>query len=114
MNPNQLTATSNSASQTVTQSPQSASAAGGNTADSAGVQPGTASALLNSQGGIQLRNTGVSTVSLNPTTFTSATSTQAHVAKHHVNLPLLGLAALLILAAIFLFWTSDRSVNSTT
>ena len=84
---------------------------------SSGVQPGTAASLLNGQAGVPLHGTALSTVNLAP----GATATQTHAStaaaakpKHHTNPVLFGVAVLLLLVAIVLFWLTSRSVKNTT
>jgi hypothetical protein len=117
---NQLTATSGSGEQTTTQSPQAATQPSTGGTVSSGVQPGTATSLLNGQGSVQLYPTSLPTVGLSGATGAAATGTVAAatpakpVAKHHANPVLLGSSALLLVVAIVLFWITSRSVKTTT
>lgn len=116
---NQLTAVNGSGDQAATQSPQSASQpATGDTASS-GVQPGTATSLLNGgQGSVQLHPSALSTVDLGggagAATGTVAGTAAKTATRHHVNPVLFGVSALLLVVAVVLFWTTSRSVKSTT
>jgi hypothetical protein len=59
----------------------------------------------------------LSTVSLTPGTASTNTRTStaaSPAAKHHVNAVLFGVAALLLVAAVILFWLTGRSAKSTT
>jgi len=112
---NQLTTTSNSlSSQTVTQSPQTATGSNGASPLSGSVQPGTAVSLLNSNVGMQLHGTALTTINLSTSNSTSATPTLQSAQKHHIYIPLFGLSALLVLVAIVLLSTANRSVKTTT
>ena len=108
---NQLSATTNSTTQSNTQSPQTVGTTSG-TAQSSSVQPGTASTLLVSQNGITLHPTALPHASLTSGTIKApATPVPQH---HHWNPVLTGLAVLLFLAAIVLFWGAGRGVKTTT
>jgi hypothetical protein len=110
-----LATTSNAGEQTATQSPQASVGSAPATAQAGSVQPGTAASVLTSQGGQQLTPTSLPTVSLGTSTGTRTTATTQPVAqKHHVNPTLAGFAILLLLVAAVLFWTTSRSVKSTT
>jgi len=78
------------------------------------VQPGTASALLNAQGSVQLDGPQVSTISLAPTIQATIKPAPDVTPKHHVNAALFGIAALLLVTAIILALIIQRSVKNTT
>lgn len=105
----------NVASQANTQSPQTSAGSGSPTAAPASkVQPGTATALLSSQGGVALHPTALPTVNINTATSTTAATTTNNTPKHHVNPVLLGFPVLLVVVAVVLFWAMRRSVKNTT
>lgn len=108
-----LTTTAATGTQTTTQSPQTSSAAGFANSPSSGVQPGTAESTLQSkQGGIPLGQASLSTVSLN--TATVAKPRIVTPKSHHINPALFGVSLLLLVVAVGLFWTTSRSVKTTT
>jgi hypothetical protein len=107
-----LTATTNSASQNTTQSPQTAGAGNNSTAQAGSVQPGTAANVLTSQNGISLQQTQLSTVSLAPASNTQTNITPAPA--RHINPFLVIVAVILFLIAAWMFLSTTRSVNSTT
>jgi hypothetical protein len=111
----QLTTSTGASSgvQSTTQSPQSAGQPASVGTQASGVQPGTASTLLNSQGGLPLHGTALSTVNLNATSGVTAAPTSSP-AKHHTNPVLFGLSALFLVAAVVLFWAVGHSVKNTT
>lgn len=110
---NQLTTTS-SKDQATTQNPQLAGQPAANGAQSSSVQPGTAAALLNNQGGVPLQEKVLPSVNLTATTSSVVTRPEPNtVAKHHVNLSLFILPALLVTAALVLFWVAGRSPKNT-
>lgn len=103
------------AGQANTQSPQTSAGSGSPaSAPASGVQPGTATALLNGQGGVALHPTALTTVNINTAAPTTAAATVNNTPKHHVNPVLLGFPALLVLVAAVLFWAMRRSVKNTT
>lgn len=111
----QLTATSNpsAGSQSTTNSPQptvAANSVSGGTPSS--IQPGTATSVLTSAGGIPLTAKALSTVNL------SATSTQATTAaqpsQHKTNSGLLAFPFILVVVAAVSFWLTTRSAKNTT
>lgn len=115
----QLTTTSNSQLQTTTKSPQIAGQASTNNATRASkVQPGTATALLNSKDGIPLEGTKSLKISLSNGAIAQTASQSAATApmppKHQVNPVLLGVSALLFITAIVLVWATMRSAKNTT
>lgn len=117
---NQLTTSAGSSSpesQVNTQNPQG-SAPQLNTGTQPGdLQTGTASGLLNGSAGITLRSPALPSVSLPPVTATAVAASQplkAAAPSHHANTGLLGLAAVLLLVAIAVWWSISRSVKSTT
>ncbi|HEY5442561.1 MAG TPA: hypothetical protein VIJ68_03415 [Candidatus Saccharimonadales bacterium] len=112
-----LPTTGSSQSQSATQSPQAGVQSISSGAKSSSVQPGTTTSLLSgSTSGVALRPTALPTVNLTnvPATSTQAT-TQAAPAKapHHVNSALLGMAILLFVVAVVLFWVTNRSAKNT-
>jgi hypothetical protein len=113
-----LSATGSSQSQTTTKDPQASVQSLNTGTPSSGVQPGTAETLLNSQVGVPLHGTALSTVDLAPSAAAAKVQTSTIVSppppKHHTNPVLFGAALLLLLAAIVLFWFTKRSVKSTT
>ena len=113
---NQLTTGTGSGVQSTAQTPQSASQGTTGGTQSSSVQPGTATALLSSPGGLPLQGTKLTTVSLNAATpaTVASVSPAAALPKHHVNTALFGFSALLLVVAIVLFWTANRSVKNTT
>jgi len=113
---NQLTATASSGSQATTQSPQAQAVVQeqANGVKTGSVQPGTATALLNSQGGVPLHLKALSTINLaNASPVTVTVPPAASLPKHHVNMTLFGLSGLMLLVAVVLFWAMRRSVKST-
>ena len=111
---NQLTTTTSSGQQGSTQSPQTAGQSGSTGTQSSSVQPGTATALLNSQNGVPLHGTALSTVSLNNSSNTLVPSPAKPAYKRHINSPLMGVSVLLFIIAVVLFWAVSRPVKSTT
>jgi cobalamin biosynthesis Mg chelatase CobN len=101
-------------SQANTQSPQSNNQSIATGTKSSSVQPGTATALLSSQGGVTLYPTALPTINVNTATSTTATTTANNTPKHHVNPVLLGFPVLLVVVAVVLFWAMRRSVKNTT
>src|SRR5580765_1030313 len=114
----QLTATSGSGTQTTTGTPQSVpiTAGFGGGTQASGVQPGTATSLLNSSQGVELTPTALPSVSLDSTTTAGKTTSVIPLAAkpHHLNLGLLGISAVLVVVAIVLFWSMNRSAKNTT
>lgn len=113
----QLTAVSGSGTQTTTGTPQAVpvTAGFGGGTQSSGVQPGTATALLNSGQGVELTQTSLPTVSLDNSTAGQTTSVVPLAVKaHHINAGLLSVPVLLILAAGIFFWLTNRSAKTTT
>jgi hypothetical protein len=107
-----LNTTSGSGTQATTQSPQSAGAATATTNSNA-VQPGTASDLLRSNNGVELKSTPLTTVSLGAKSSTS-TAQPPVTNQHHIN-PVLGVFSVaLFILAIVLFWLTSRSAKNTT
>jgi hypothetical protein len=106
----------NPTSQANTQTPQSSAAPATNATPSGSVQPGTATSLLTSKGGVQLTNQVLPTISLGTTLTGTEQSAPAQVAqpKHHANVFLLGVAAVLFVMAIAFFWSTARSAKNTT
>jgi hypothetical protein len=112
---NQLTTVNGSGEQTTTQSPQSATQPAATGTLSGSLQPGTASNLLNGQGGVALHGTSLSTVSLSAASPATTASTAAVTpVKHHPIPALYGVSTLLLVIALILFWTTSRSVKITT
>jgi hypothetical protein len=115
----QLTATSNSQSQTTAQgsSLQPTGQASGSGTPSSNVQPGTSTSLLSNGGeGVALHGSALSTVDLSGQATASASVAAPKPVKpiHHVNPALFGLPAVLLVLAIALFWLTKRSVKITT
>lgn len=109
-----LNTTSGTGNQATTQSPQVAGSSGTTGAKASSVQPGTASDLLRSQQGIQLKDTPVTTVNLSEAT-SSGTVQQTPATKHHHINPALGAFSIaLFVLAIVLFWITSRTAKSTT
>lgn len=113
---NQLTTGTGSGVQSTTQTPQSAGQGATGGTQSSNVQPGTATALLSSPGGLPLQGTKLTTVSLNAATPATVASVSPATSppKHHVNTALFGFSALLLAVAVVLFWATSRSVKNTT
>jgi hypothetical protein len=116
-----LTTAPAAGNQGTTQNPQSAPSGqtiSGASAQSGGVQPGTAKDVLTNQNGLSLHTTALTAVSLDQTT--SSTGSQAQPAPavqkpaHHINPALIGISIILIIVAIGLFWMINRSAKSTT
>ena len=98
---------SNSGDQTSTQSPQAAQPAnGGGAANAGSIQPGTANQALESTQGISLNPTPVSTVSLGGST---GQVSSALPRQQHFNPVLAGLALVLLVVAVILFWAVSAS-----
>lgn len=103
---------------TNTQTPQSSVGPATGATSSGNVQPGTASSLLSTSSaqGISLQNQTLPTVTVNG----SSTGTIQQPAKqtgstsHHANGLLIGIAAVLLVAAIAFFWTTAQSEKNTT
>jgi hypothetical protein len=116
MTTNPLTATTGSGAQTNTASPQSVGQSVATGAQSSSVQPGTATSLLNGEGGVSLHSTALSTVNLDsPGAAPASIANQATPKpQHHVDSALLGFPALLVVVAIVLFWAVSRSGKTTT
>jgi len=104
--------------QAATQNPQSIPTQSiGASAQSGGVQPGTASSLLSSGNGSALHGTALTTVSFGSTiagTQTSNKTSNSAPASHHVNALVFIIPALFCVIAIGLFWQMTRSAKSTT
>ena len=116
-----LTTAPATGSQSTTQNPQtvpSAQTIGGASKQSAGVQPGTATSLLNSQNGVSLSATPLTIVDLSNTEASTAITTKSDAASikptHHVNTALIAISIGLVVVAIGLFWAIQRSAKSTT
>lgn len=110
----QLTTTTGSGTQTATQTPQAAGTSGASTAAASGVQPGTATSLLNNtQGGIALKDSPLSIVGLGQQTQSQATQTVPHSARH-TSPVLFGFSIILFAVAIAMFWATARSAKTTT
>lgn len=107
---------------TNTQTPQSSVGPSTNATSSSGVQPGTASTLLSTSTaqGISLQNQVLPTVTVSATSTgtvrQAAQNTNASdvAAKHHANGLLIGIAVVLLVAAVVFFWTAARSEKNTT
>lgn len=109
------TADSSGGTQTTTQTPQSAGASNATTASASGVQPGTATSLLNnSQGGITLDNTQLSVVGLGQRTSAQTVQAAPTPPKHQTNPAVLGISVLLFVVAIAMFIITIRSSKTTT
>lgn len=108
-----LSTTSNGGTQLTTQSPQVAGNTNNGGGASSGLQPGTASDLLRSSNGVQLKQTPLSTVALGDRT-TSSTQTAEQPKGHHINPVLEIFSITLFILAIALFWFTSRSVKNTT
>lgn len=100
-------------SQTTTQSPQTAGSTGNGGGISSEVQPGTASDLLKSQNGIQLKDTPLTTVSLAPAS-SSAQTAAVETHHHHINPALGAFSITLFVVAVVLFWLTSKSAKTTT
>ncbi len=110
----QLKTVSGSGTQSATQTPQAAGTSAGQTAAAAGVQPGTATGLLNSSNaGIALKNTPLSVVGLGQRTGTASVQAQP-LAKHHTSPVLFGFSIILFVLAISMFAMTARSSKNTT
>jgi hypothetical protein len=105
-------------SQASTQTPQASVGPSGAATTSGGVQPGTASSLLttSSATGISLKSQVLPTVTVSGTSTGSlqAADTKTTPAKHHANVVLVGIAVVLLVAAVAFFWTTARSAKNTT
>ncbi|HVW23092.1 MAG TPA: hypothetical protein VHB51_01220 [Candidatus Saccharimonadales bacterium] len=116
-----LTTTSGGGTQQNTDSPQN-STSGGNFGGqkASAVQPGTATNLLNGGAGttgVPLVNTPVTRVSLSSagSHTQAAVSTPKHApTHHHVNPALLGIVAVVFVAAFVMFWSIAQSAKNTT
>ncbi len=98
---NSLTTTTSSGEQTTTQSPQMAGQPAAAGTQSGSVQPGTAAALLNNQGGILLQDKVLPSVNLTATTSSVAARVQPKpAAEHNVSFVYFVLPALLLLVAV--------------
>lgn len=108
-----LNITPGSGTQSATQTPQSAGSPNNGGTETSGVQPGTASDLLRSSNGVQLKQTPLTTVNLDTAKAGSAQPVQ-RTEGHHIH-PVLGVfSAALFILAIALFWLTSRSVKNTT
>jgi hypothetical protein len=116
MDSNLLTTGTNSGTQTSTQSPQTAGKPSSSAANSSGVQTGTAASLLNSDSGVPLSATPLTTVNINGKAGTTTNSTVATTtaAKHQVNPALVGITGLFIIIAVISFLAISRSAKNTT
>ncbi len=105
-------------SQSTTQSPQSLPNSGLNTAAASKVQPGTATSVLNSNTGISLGNSQLSTIDLNSTSSSTksqkVSAASIVVPKHHVNTLLLSVCVALFLAAVASFIFVSKIEKNTT
>lgn len=119
MEDNELTVSggsTNSAGQASNQSPQQST---NNTfvgARSSAVQPGTASAALTNNQGIQLESQPLTAVNVGNTASSQTTATKPALTPDNskINPVLLVLTLLFIVVAIAMFWAIQRSVKSTT
>ncbi len=111
-----LNTTTGSGTQSATGTPQTVGEASTNNAAPAGsVQPGTATNLLNSSGGISLSGSQVTTVDLSGTTATSTQATTEPPAQpHQVNTVALGIFIVLAVVAVLVFVFMQRSAKNTT
>jgi len=110
-----LTATSGTGTQTTTQSPQAATTGSTSPAQPTGLQPGTATSLLNGQGSVTLQPTPLSTISLGGTSQqTTSSPSLAPVRHQHVNFVLVGLVAVVLLIALVCTVVFSKQVKSTT
>ncbi len=106
--------------QGTTQNPQSVpsgQAIAGASARSGGVQPGTSKNVLTSQNGLSLHASTLTAVNLDTTASATAQAKPAPTAKkpdHHINPALVAVSIALIIIAIVLFWTINRSAKNTT
>jgi hypothetical protein len=96
---------SNSGDQTSTQTPQAAQPATAGVS-SGNVQPGTANSALQSNQGISLTPTPVSTVNLSGSTGQVSTALPK---QQHLNPVLVGLTLALLVVAVVLFWAVSAS-----
>lgn len=113
----QLPTTGTSQSQSATQDPQAGVQSPSAGAQASGVQPGTASDLLNGQQGVVLNNPALPSVNLGKSgtsTATAAATSHQTTAKHHVNSALLAFPLVLVFLAAVLIWTIGHSAKSTT
>jgi hypothetical protein len=109
-----LSTSSNSGEQTTTQSPQASVGSAPATANASSVQPGTAAAVLTSQNGQTLHPTSLNSVTLGASSTQTVAATAQPAPAKHFNYGLGGVAVVLFLVAVLLFWTTSRSVKSTT
>jgi hypothetical protein len=109
----QLTTGQGSGTQAATGNPQTITPTN-TTALASSVQPGIASSLLRSQGGIPLSSTALPTVSLGSVSQQTQTQPVQPLPAHHINTTYLIAPGLLFVIAIIAFWLTSRSVKSTT
>jgi hypothetical protein len=109
-----LSTTPASGTQGATQSPQTSAptSSGTASADSGQIQPGTTNSLLQSHDGTTLHPGALTTVNLSSST--NSFSQAKAVEPRHINGALLFFSILLFVAAVVLFWATNRSVNKTT
>jgi hypothetical protein len=102
-----------SGSQASTQNPQSAGQQplSSNSAGS-DVQPSGTDSVLNSDGGIPLIQTTGESVGLASSSTSTAPTTA--LPAHHPDLALFGFSGVLLLMAIYLFWSTAHSAKNTT
>ena len=109
---NNLPTTTSSQSQSTTQSPQNSAAYNGYRGQlSSQVQPGTSTNVLTSNQGVPLRGAALPSVRL---TASTQQTPPAATAPRHIHPVLFIFSFLLFVAAIALFWSASRSVNTTT
>jgi len=109
-----LNTTTGSGTQSATGTPQTVGEAN-TTAQSGSVQPGTATSLLNSSGGITLGNNALTTVNLTAnTSATTQTATTTPAATHQVNAVAIGFCGILFVTALVIFAVMSRSAKNTT
>jgi hypothetical protein len=104
-------------SQKNTQTPQASVGPASKATPSGSVQPGTATSLLSTTtGGISLTNQTLPTVTVGAASASTGqvTPSKPIPAKHHFNPVLLGLAIVLLAAALAFFWIITRSAKNTT
>ena len=112
-----LTTGTNSGTQTSTDSPQSATSSGFSSgAPSSAVQPVVGGSQLNTGGtnGIPLQNNQVTTVNLSQTSTAVTHATTTPQATHQTNPVLAGIAIVLFVVALGLYWYTNHSSKNTT
>lgn len=108
-----LITSSSNGTQSTTQDPQSNTSSSSLTASSHTLQSGVVN-LFTSKSGISLTSTALPSVGLKTSTTTQSNTPAVSVRQHHVSGVLIGLIAVVFIAAAITFWQATVAAKNTT